>query len=91
MNQHKDVHIPCECGCSIVRLQDLDDWGYSITFLVDTFSSGQQHSRSLWNRLKLAWYAIRGKEYRLHEIIINRSQVQEVINELQKLLENKEV
>lgn len=61
-------------------------YDYSFIFLVDKFTSKQEGVFSIIKRrLKLAWYAIRGKEYLLEDMVFTQKQINELIKELQEI------
>ena len=41
------------------------------------------------HRLKLIWYAIRGKEYRLEDFVLDKNDINELISALQEVNCNK--
>ena len=86
MRKYGEVAINCECGCSIVRVTDLDE-ELSVNFYVSTFSAKQPGPfRIIRNRLILMWYALCGKEYLLHEIIVSKDQFKQFAKEVESNL-----
>lgn len=53
----KERYFMCECGCAVLHMDYDPEWGLEIA----TFE--RNSSRSLWNRMRLAWSALRGKPY----------------------------
>lgn len=84
-----EIKIDCDCGCSIVRVMDLDDF-LTIDFLYNTFQSKQvTPTRILKNRLKMMWYALLGKEYRLHEIVVTREQLKQLAKDINENIKDR--
>jgi hypothetical protein len=64
--------IECECGCGMLRAEQFKDDGYTIlSYYVHAFGVYQD---TIWDKIKrrvgMAWDILRGKEYRLYEIVI---------------------
>ena len=77
----KDINIYCNCGCIngfsfTFRIEDDDDLDY---VYLSTFASGFyayqcKFLKILKERIKAAWFMLRGKEYHLHEVILTKEQ-----------------
>ena len=78
----KIYRVPCDCGCTIIEFtednSELFDNDLYIEFKVGAFYE-RQHG--IWflikNRLKLIWLIARGKEFRLHDIVIGKKEFKE--------------
>ena len=76
----KDININCSCGCGngfLISFRFLLDNDGDI--LIDTITSGfSAHQcgfiKRLARRIKAAWFMLRGKEFYLHEIALNKEQ-----------------
>ena len=68
--------IECACGSTIFgftkfeAIRDEDGVVYLSTYLNEFYNKQDSIFSTLWSRMKLAWYALWGKEYHLHELII---------------------
>jgi hypothetical protein len=64
--------IECNCGCGMLKVEQFKDDGYTIlSYYVQAFGV---HQETAWDkfksRVRMAWDILRGKEYRLYEIVI---------------------
>ena len=50
----KDRFYKCECGCGVLHASYEPDWGLELALFE------RSYSRSLCNRIRLAWSALRG-------------------------------
>jgi len=76
------ILVQCDCGVEIIEIEKFDDC-YILSVLYSAFYIKQDKLvSSLKNKLKMIWSILRGKEYRLFEIILTR----ENINELKKAI-----
>ena len=89
-------HTCCECGCGngfLVSLLFDDEEGY---VTISTTTSGFMAMQggvleTIKNRIKSAWFMLRGKQYYLHDVILDKSewkQFVKFINHIEK--DNKE-
>lgn len=85
----KKIDISCNDGCRIIRFNYDSEYKFlSIeSFVSDYYGDG------IWekikNRFKLIWYAIRGKEYLLYEIILVDKEVNEFKNKMDEFFNDK--
>ena len=80
----KDLKIHCTCGCGngfqiIFRFEEDEDFAY-----IDTLTSGfYTEQRGIWEtikrRVKAAWFMLRGKKYRFHEVVLSKEQWKEFV------------
>ena len=90
----KNITARCKCGC---------DDGFKVDFFVEaddpfvvvsTVTSGY-HAKSrglirvIAERIKAAWFMLRGKEYCLHELILEPKQWKEFVEDINNV--NKEM
>ena len=84
----KQVILNCNCGCeeqiSIKKyLWESDLPSYSLSISTANYYSGQRGIfKTILNRLKLCWLALRGKEYRLTELELNQEEITQLIDNL---------
>lgn len=80
----KDMNILCDCGCGngfqIIFRFDTDEKYVYIDTLASGFYAGQ---RGIWatikSRIQAAWFMLIGKEYRLHDVMLNKEQWKEFV------------
>lgn len=73
------INTICECGCGngfLVRINVEDEERY---VTISTTSSGFMSKQggiceSIKNRIKSAWFMLRGKEYYLHDVVITKKE-----------------
>lgn len=65
----------CECGCAVLHMSYDPEWGLEIAMFE------RNVSRSLWNRICLAWSALRGRPY-TDMVILNNQQIADLVDEL---------
>lgn len=85
----KDINLRCKCGCGdafqiIFRVDDDEDYA-----IISTLTPGfYAHKTGLWSRMKrrfqAAWCMLIGKEYYLHEVVLNKEQWNEFVNEINR-------
>ena len=87
------INVPCDCGHGIFSIEVFDwddDWDAYFLYYEQAFSSNQT---SFWSiikdRAKFAWFAIRGKKYRLFDILVTRENLEKLRDELNRLLETE--
>jgi len=84
------ILLDCVCGCSFLAADYVfteeerkdttdpeNEWIY-IEHYVASFYTKQGVWDNLKSRLKMAWCAITGKEHRLYEVVLTRSQVKQL-------------
>ena len=91
-----EVLVICDCGCDEAIVIKKLDWheteiaDYYISLVAGKFSERQRGIFSiLWTRLKTAWLMLRGKEYRLCEVVFSEQELKQLADELYNLV-NKE-
>lgn len=89
-DNRKQVILNCDCGChqGINITYDADLKYYYIDVVCGAFTERQKGLfRTIRERIKAAWFMLRGKEYRLCDICVTKEQVIELkkaINEITK-------
>jgi hypothetical protein len=68
--------IECECGCGMLKAEQFKDDGYTIlSYYIHAFGV---HQETVWDkfkrRMQMVWDILRGKEYRLYEIVISSNE-----------------
>jgi hypothetical protein len=71
----KSKYFKCECGCGVLNIEYDPDWGLNIAMYERCVS------RSWWNRIRLAWSALRGRPY-TDMVILNNQQVADLVDYL---------
>ena len=70
----------CTCGCGGLEydyFKDDNDLVFSV--YQSTFYSKQEGVfKLIWHRIKLAWFALIGKEYRLYEGLLENKEIAEL-------------
>lgn len=92
-NEVKMVIVNCNCGCeeaiSIKKYtydDDCQDDEYYLSVLACKYYSNQRGIfKTILHRLNLAWKMLIGKEYRLNEIVIKKSEFDEFKKKLKEL------
>ena len=92
--EENQIIIECSCGTHLIKITSFSDEP-EIFFEIwsSNFYTKQKkplHFR-IWHRLKLIWYAIRGKEYRLEYFILDENDTKELIKALQEINNKQEV
>lgn len=79
------VRVQCDCGCMIMEIGDLWDDKMYLSFWVQAFMEKQD---SCWDRLKtklkLLWKVITKGDYFLHELIIDKGDIKNIKEYLDK-------
>ncbi|MGN1327079.1 MAG: hypothetical protein ACI4VQ_03270 [Clostridia bacterium] len=93
--EENQIIVECNCGTHLIKITSFDDEPETFFEIwVSNFYTKQKESLYLriWHRLKLIWYAIRGKEYRLEDFVLDKNDVEELIKALQEInCNNQEV
>jgi hypothetical protein len=89
----REVIIECGCGTHSIKIHSFDD--ESMLYLemwTSNFYSKQKASifRRIYDRLKRTWQTIRGKDYLLEDIVINKEDLDKLISALQEIRDNKQ-
>ncbi len=80
----KDINILCYCGCGngfqiIFRLKEDEDFAYMGTLTSGFYAEQRGIWRTISNRIKAAWFMLRGKEYHLHDVVLSKDQWNEFV------------
>jgi hypothetical protein len=78
MENKKEYLFTCDCGCGIIKYtlwhEDNDEMIF-IEHYVSSFYTRQNFLfGELWQRIKLAWMMLRGKEFSLYDIVISNKE-----------------
>ena len=92
-----EIEIPCDCHMEKMVIHkfddDEDDWDYYyLSFWVDSFYN-QSILWWFWDRVKMAWEAIRKGNYIHQEITLNKKKIIELrdnLNEIIKLSQGED-
>ena len=79
----KDKFYMCECGCGALYVSYEPDWGLELALFE------RSPSRSLRNRIRLAWSALRGNPY-ADMVILNNQQIADLVDQLVEIQNQKE-
>lgn len=77
--------IECNCGCSIIRIEEYNDNKNEISSFDMTFYTLPYNTNSLWSRLKLSINMLLNKYYGEHYISIDKNdfdKFKEIINKV---------
>lgn len=87
-NIEKEVSIPCDCGCSILKITNYDNEDISFAFYINSFYAKQdaRFLETLKRRCKIIWYTIIGKEYLFEDVSIKYEDFKKYYKELKKLI-----
>jgi len=76
----KEFTVACDCGCVILRYHYWDDDTADIHFLEYYVSAFYRDQYGFWDRVKkklsLLWMILRGKEFRFHELVLNKEDIE---------------
>lgn len=90
----KNINAHCKCGCGDGMCVEFYIEGEDPFVVVSTVTSGY-HSKSrgpirvIVDRIRAAWFMLRGKEYCLHELILEPDQWNEFVEDINNI--NKEM
>lgn len=95
INQSKEskIYLECECGTHLMQIVSFDDDpDIYINFYTDNFYAQQKENifKRMWNKLKHIWYIITNKQYVFEEIVVQKKDIDKLVNALQKI-ETQEV
>ena len=84
LKEDKKYYIPCQCGCGIMEfLRDKDE--IQDTLYVSYYPLGfYAYQHPLRKKIKAIWDLIRGKEYRLYDIVVDYERFRYTINKMEK-------
>lgn len=89
--------LNCNCGCDEAihikkfidpEIKELEEEYYLSIHTSKFYSEQKSIFRLIGHRIKLAFKMLFGKEYLLNELVLNRSQVDELIKELEEIRKN---
>lgn len=87
------IIVDCKCGTHLIKITSFNNEPeVYIGMWSSNFCTKQKaplFSR-IWDRLKLIWFVISGKEYLLEEIILDKNDVAHLEEALKQILENKQ-
>lgn len=76
MDNKNSFTFKCQCGCGIIKIDKLD-WEdvpercLDIAYYALAYNDKQDGIfYTIWHRIKFAWQILRGKEFRLYDILI---------------------
>jgi hypothetical protein len=78
----------CDCGCGIIRFTDYkDDGDFLIEYYISNFYGKQDGVfKTIWNRIKFAYYVLTGREYDLYDVLLTDKKAQEFKKNLKKFV-----
>ena len=86
------IIVDCDCGCNdMIKITAFDDESneYYISIISSNFTNQQKGIfKRIGHRIKLAWLMLIGKEYKLNELILTKSDMEELNNRINILLNN---
>ena len=82
-------NLSCNCGCSIIKItKDTDcDYYYLENYALSYHDKQKSLLYHIWNRIKLSFNILIGKEYMLYDIVVDKKD----IFALAKWIINKEI
>ena len=92
--EENQIIVGCSCCTHLIKITSFSDEPETFFEIwASNFYTKQKkplHFR-IWHRLKLIWYAIRGKEYRLEDFILDEDDIKELVKALQEINNKQEV
>ena len=88
----QEIIIECDCATHFLKIDSFDDDNdVYIEIWTSNFISKQKNRiyKRIFDRLKLIWYAIIGKEYLLEDFIISSDEAKQVSEALNEIIANK--
>lgn len=90
----KTIDYRCRCGCTEgfrlnFYVEEANPFVIISTTTTGFYAKQYKPMRVIWERIKAAWFMLRGKEYRLHEIVLHEEQWKEFVEDINKA--NKEM
>lgn len=86
-----NIIICCGCGCGDgfeIAFKCCDD-GYDCAYLSTTtsgfYAMQDSFARRMARRIKAAWFMLMGKEFLLHEVIINKERWNNFVDEVNNI------
>ena len=84
-----DIEVRCDCGCHRgfhIHAKIEQDYGYA--FMTTTASPFIEKQCGIFetikNRIKAAWFMLIGKDYMLHDLMLNEEQWNEFVEAVNK-------
>jgi len=79
MDTEKRFFVPCDCYCNIIAIDFIDekDGCLYVSNYVSSFYEKQGILSNLANRIKLLWFILRGKEFSLYDVVIDKEMLQD--------------
>lgn len=74
-----ELALPCECGCSIVLITEIDEWKEEPReFYVDFYTG--YHEGKFRYRLKQAWYLLRADRNKspMHAVVFHEESIKKL-------------
>lgn len=86
LEEIKEILIQCSCGTHLFKIISIDN-DYYFEIWASTFCTKQRGNifQRMSHRLKMIWFAISGKEFRLDDIILEEKDIDELITALQNI------
>lgn len=90
--ENKVIIVNCNCGCdeqiNIRRFDDNESTEYFLSICEPVFYTKQNGIfKTIKNRFKSCWRILRGKEYLLCDLSLNKQQIKELENKLKEIQE----
>ena len=84
-----DIHVHCSCNCGdCIDMRFFIDDDEDFCYIGTSASVFYMKQEGLWGticqRLKAAWFMLRGKEYRLHELVLSWEDYQNFADKIGK-------
>lgn len=89
MSTDKRFYLDCECGCSALSVEYIEDTLY-LSYYVNAYYEKQAGINKLKIKLMFLWAIITGKEHQLYEIVIVKEQFEKFKEYLGDLLSKGE-
>jgi hypothetical protein len=79
----KSNYYSCQCKCGVLHLNYEPEWGLEVALFE------RNVSRPWWNRIRLAWSALKGTPY-TDMVILDNQQIADLVDQLTYLQNLKE-
>lgn len=85
----KDIDMHCKCSCEnafhiIFRIEDEENYAIISTLTAGYYMHQTDFFGRMKRRIKAAWHMLMGKEFYLHEVILDKEQWNNLVNEINK-------
>ena len=88
MDTKNVIHaLHCRCGCGILTFEKEEDYKYyeePVVYIEYYPIAFYAHQHPLRERIKAIWNLIRGKEYRLFDIVANYKDLKVIVDTMEK-------